>query len=85
MELKRVVKYTAIGLGLCFGWVGLHRHFLDTDHAVTMSVLGALGLFFPPLLLAMWVWAMIDVVRMFSADDVEALFPASGTGVEEDE
>ena len=75
MDNTRVIKYVAIGLALCFGWLGLHRHFLRTDHATFMTVLGVLGLFIGITVLITWVWAIVDVVRMFNVDDVEKLFP----------
>ena len=75
MEQKRVVKYVAISLALCFGWVGLHRHFLKTDYAAVMTFLGLVGLLFGIPLLVTWVWSIVDVVRMFNAEDVEVLFP----------
>ena len=82
MDLTRVVKFQAILLAVCFGYLGVHRFFLNTAHRWTMLIIGLSGLVLAFPLLITWVWSIVDAIRMASSDDVEKLFPPEEKGEE---
>ena len=75
MDLQRVIKFQAIILAVILGGFGVHRFFLNTSYRWFMLILGLSGLVIGVTLVISWVWAIIDIIRMASTDDVEKLFP----------
>ena len=75
MDLARVVKFQAIMIAAIFGCFGVHRFFLRTQYRWLMLIFGILGLFIGITLVVNYIWAIIDIIRMASTDDVEKLFP----------
>lgn len=82
MDQKRVVKFLAIIIAAVAGCVGVHRFFLNTSHRWLMLIIGLSGLFLAFPLIITYVWAIIDIIRMASSDDVEKLFPPEEKGEE---